>query len=154
MSDSFNPERTATAALDDISSGGQKLISMALDRIEAAQTALMEGRFVDTDRLLNEALGKVGPLANAQHAVGGWGNLAIIRAHELAVGMRLYGGREVYEVEAEDKECGSGTHPDGHTTVRVVFADKRPGVPDEAQFSGEQEVTVFRDSITGGGFGF
>jgi hypothetical protein len=128
------PEKSAAATLEDIRNGGARLVAMSTSRLRETITAIEEGRFMDAFRLGSEALAKLQPIADAQHYVGGWEKIDVIRAKDVEVGTVFYNGLKVAEKDVEQRDCA---HDPPHVTIKLKFDNGS-----EAALAGEEEVTV------------
>lgn len=139
----MDSERTTAAdKLDLIRDGATQLVLAAQRRIQEASELLTEGRFSEAFQRLQEASGRVGPLASAEDHIATWGKSYLLRAHEVEEGMVLRHWGRVIAVEHDEQDCAGAERP--HVAVKLKFE----GHTDDAEphvMPGDAEVLAVRE---------
>lgn len=126
-----------TERLLSITQGAQHLVVVARQRIAQTLDALDAGDFEATVQRLNEAIGVLTPVLNAQLYVAVADGNKLIRARELVDGMVLTGVGSVESVSHNEpcSHCG-----DEHVRVKVA------GGEHELNLHSDQELYVVREA--------
>lgn len=128
-------DRNPSVTLDNIRTGGQKMLATARTRLAEVEEALNEGRFVLAKNHCYDLYGKLNTLADAETSLGVLATTSIVRAEDVEVGM-LIGAGPVTDVDVDRHQChGGGDHE--HVIVTLEWEDGT-----KEQYAGHQEMVV------------
>lgn len=132
---------TASETLERITEGARTLILSTLERLRDAETAVQEGRFREAYHRIQEAAGRVGPLAQAEDGIASVSASYIVRASDIEEGMVLSTWGKVVACERVDIPNPGGPQ---HTHIRLTVEE--PPDPDDPtiELHEAQEVAVLR----------
>lgn len=109
---------SASAKLDEVRSGSQMVLALALARLSEAQELLGQGRFIEAGQAVHEAQNRVSALANAESLLATFDGMALKQAKDLGPGDVLY---NIGPIEWIQEEVHHEGRPDEHRIVKIGF---------------------------------
>lgn len=109
---------SASAKLDEVRSGSQMVLALALARLSEATELLGEGKFTEAAQALNEAQNRVSALSNAEQLLATFDGLVLKQAKDLERGDLLYNAGPIEWIQQDIHHEGM---PDEHRIVKAGF---------------------------------